>query len=42
MIKIKVDQGFDKFVKIKVIGIGGGGCNAVGRMATTLSGVDLI
>ncbi len=42
MIKIKVDEGLDKFVKIKVIGIGGGGCNAVGRMATTLSGVDLI
>ena len=42
MIKIKVDEGFNKFVKIKVIGVGGGGCNAVGRMATTLSGVDLI
>jgi len=42
MIKIKVDQEFDKFVKIKVIGVGGGGCNAVGRMASTLSGVDLI
>lgn len=42
MIKIKVDEGFDRFVKIKVVGIGGGGCNAVGRMAATLSGVDLI
>ncbi len=42
MLKIKVDEGLEKFIKIKVIGIGGGGCNAVGRMATTLSGAELI
>ncbi len=42
MLKIKVDEGFDRFVKIKVAGIGGGGCNAVGRMTPSLSGVDLI
>ena len=42
MLYIKVDEGLDKFVKIKVVGVGGAGCNALGRMAESLSGADLI
>ncbi len=37
------DEAFDSGVNIKVIGIGGGGCNAVNRMiATDIRGVEFI
>ena len=37
------DNGFDLYAKIKVIGVGGGGSNAVNRMIEFgLEGVDFI
>ncbi|MFH0796942.1 MAG: cell division protein FtsZ [Candidatus Omnitrophota bacterium] len=42
MLKIKPDEGSAFGVKIKVVGVGGAGGNAVGEMVSRLSGVDLI
>ena len=40
---LELDMDLDQFAKIKVIGVGGGGSNAVNRMITAgLKGVEFI
>ncbi|MEG1244257.1 MAG: cell division protein FtsZ, partial [Oscillospiraceae bacterium] len=43
MSNFEIDNGYDKLVSIKVVGVGGGGGNAVNRMIEAeLQGVDFI